>query len=385
MKKPTAYTKTIIAFALATVVLNLCALSTKFCNFYSDRVYGIINALMGTLTSWCPVAIGEIIMYLGAAVLAAWLIILIILIFKRKSRAYRHFAKGYSKAILLTLVLCLFVFTTNWFIVFKSDLIKVSENTRTTYSFEEIAEVYGIIVDNLNEISEKIERDAKGDVIYNYSDSDIAEAMKGISDKYCRLSGHYSKPKEALCSPFLDWMNIGGYNYIYTMEPTFNRYVAPLSMPILKAHEYVHHKGYYKENEGEFLSCLAMISSDNLLFQYSGYYEMYAYFSPDFTEAFADLFVAKEGELSMENLDLYKEARSKFPRISRKVAKDIERSFQMADELYNEEVPQKLEATFSEASGSIADKGWDIQGDILMDNTYDGLTLMLLQYYIDDK
>lgn len=384
MKKHSKYRIVLLTILGLTIILNLAGLSRDFCNFYADNVYGAIRTIVGTLTSWCPVAIGEIIMYLGAVAVVLLVIFAIISIFLRKKDGYRHFVLGYAKAILMTAVIFLFVYTTNWFIPYRCDVVKVSDNERTTYSFEELGAVYNFVVSNLNTIAVTAPRDDNGRLIYDYTEADIAEAMRNMSSEFGRLAGGYSNPKAALCSPFLDWMGIGGYNYIFTMEPTYNRFVGPLDLPALLAHEYAHHKGYYKENEGEFLGCLGMAKSDNIVLQYSGLYEMYRYLEEDFEEAFIDYFEAKYGEPSIENLEAFIMERQQFLYPIDQVFTDVSDSFAVAKDLYQSEVPAQMEETFSEASEEIADTGWEIQGDVIRENSYDGMTLMLMQYLIKD-
>ena len=51
---------------------------------------------------------------------------------------------------------------------------------------------------------------------------------------------------------------------------------------------------------------------------------------------------------------------------------------------YEENVDKEKEANFQGVSGEIADKGWEMQGEVLGENTYSGITLMLLQYYVEE-
>lgn len=383
MKKRSIYKYILFILAGLTVALNLLALSRKFRNFWADNVYPIINRVVGTVTSPVPLAVGEIIMYLAALFLLLTVFIEAFHLIRPKNTRLKRLAGGVGKSFLSVTLLAILVYTTNWLIPYRSDLIWVSDNERTEFTAAEVEKVYTIIVTEFNACAEAVPRDEKGEVIYDYSYADIADAMRGISGEYTRLEGHYSEPKKALCSAFLDWMGIGGYNYIYTMEPTYNKYTPPMYKPVLLAHEYAHHKGYYKENEGEFLSALALASCDDPLLQYSGYYEMFRYISPEFEKIIYDAFAAIEGEVTTEKVDLYKEFRSHYPSRSQQVAFDIDVSYRKADELYKSEVSEAMEDTFSEASGKIADKGWEIQGDIIGENSYDGLTLMLLQYYCE--
>lgn len=372
-----------ILFILVGVIigLNVLGVSTGFCDFYADYVYVFINAFFGMLTSRCPFAVGEIIMYLGAAAVLIQIVLGLLLVFLRKKKGYVNFVKKYAKAMLMTACVFLLLYTTNWFIPFRASVLKVSDNERTSFTLEEVAFVRNIAVNELNRIIEEVERDENGNLVFNYTEEEIKSAMKAMKGQYKRLAGFYPNAKENLCSPFLEWMGIGGYNYVYTMEPSYNKFVTSLYKPVLLAHELAHNKGYYKENEGEFLSCIALINSDNLLLQYSGYSEILAYIQDDFVDALYDSLFEGDKPFTKEDMEILKAAYNQYPRLSKQFYIDYEYAQNQVDELYEESVSPVLEETFSGVSAEVAEVGWEVQGDILKENTYSGLTLMLLRWF----
>ena len=378
------YWRLILVLTGIIAVLNLAGFSKDFCDFYTDNIYALSHNLIAFLTSWCPFAIGEIIMYLGAVALFLQLLIIVLLIFFRKKKKYTTFVKKYSKAVLMSIVITLFLFTVNWTVPFRARVLKASDNTRTEYSLSELEYVRATVVEQLNRITLLLNRDENGNLIYDYTDEDIAASMRSEKADYPRLDGFYPTMKPAICSPFLEWMNIGGYNYVYTMEPTYNLYVDPITMPVLKAHEYAHNMGYYKENEGEFLSCITLVHSDNLFLQYCGYLEMYWYLDEAVYSALADMYLEPGEEPTREKLAQISEAYSLLPQLSEQVEQDLYYAWSLSVELYEENIDETFEETFAETSSSVASVGWDLQSDVLKENTYDGLTLMLLQYYISE-
>lgn len=385
MKKFSRYTQTLLSLIILTIILNLAACVKEFCNFYNDCIYPILNGIVGTLTSWCPIAIGEIIMYLGAIALILAIIFSILLIFLRKKDGYKKFTIKYLKSILMTVVIFLFVYTINWFIPFRSDVLKVSDNTRTRYTIDEVLAVRNMIIERLDETESKLARYEGGHLVYDYDEAKIIAAMQNKSQTYPRLKGHYSHIKKAICSPFLEWMHIGGYNYIYTMEPTVNRYCSELYYPVLYAHEYSHHKGYYKENEAEFLSYITLVESDDPFLQYCGYYYMFIYIDEAYGDALADqLFGSEHGKLTKEMIAAFKEEGSKQPHYKEIIDHDFWTAQEESELLYNDTVDTTLEQAFQPASAEVAKTGWKIQGQVLKENTYSGVTLMLLQYYIKE-
>ena len=376
------YWKILFAMAGGIIGLNVLGLIPGFCDFYADYIYIYINAFFGMLTSWCPFALGEIIMYLGAAAVVVQIVTWVLLAFLHERKGYVHFMRIYSKALLMTACVFLLLYTTNWFIPFKASVLQVSENERTSFTLEEVAFVRNMAVNELNRIVEEVERDEAGNLVFNYTEEDIKSAMKAMQGQYKRLAGFYPNSKENLCSPFLEWMGIGGYNYVYTMEPSYNKFVTSLYKPVLLAHELAHNKGYYKENEGEFLSCIALINSDNLLLQYSGYSEILAYIQDDFADALYDSLFDSDKPFTKEDMEILKAAYDQYPQLSKQFYIDYEYAQNQVDKLYEESVSPVLEETFSEVSAEVADVGWEIQGDILKENTYSGLSLMLLRYFV---
>ncbi|MCQ2493357.1 MAG: DUF3810 domain-containing protein [Lachnospiraceae bacterium] len=358
--KKSKYKIAVLVIIAVTVILNLIAFSKEFCDRYTVTVYRGLNAAIGSLTGRTSIIIGELLMYVGAALVVLFLVFGIVRLILFKKKAFAKFFKGYAKTFLIILLLVLLVYTTNWFIPIRGNVLVVSDNTRTEYTVAELKAVRNLAVSKLNEIAEKIPRDENGIVITDYSQEEIFAIMEARADEFPKLAGHYSPAKEAYCSAVLDMMGIGGYNYIYTMEPTVNRYMSALYMPTAIAHELCHHKGYYYENEATFISAIVLAESDNLYFQYCGWFEIYRYVDDEVWE--------------YDDYDLM---------WSDRVSADYLYAYEQAELMYEAEVNETVHEVLSEPAGEIADKGWEIQGEILQENIYSGMVLMLLQYYYE--
>lgn len=399
-KKITKYWVILIALVILTVVLNLIAISKEFCDWYTVTVYRAINAVVGTLTGWSKVAIGEFIMYMGALLIVFLLIFGIIRLILFKKKAFSRFYVGYAKTSLMVLMIFLFVYTTNWLIPIRGHVLQVSENARVEYSDEEVEAIRTMAVLRINEIATQLERDDNGQLIIDYTQEEIFEVMKARADEFPKLKGHYSQVKEALCSPVLDMMGIGGYNYIYTMEPTYNKYMSELYNPVAISHELCHHKGYYLENEATFLSAIILAESDDLYLEYCGYMEIYRYVNSVcrqnyFASRANDSTVKEDFKQLIEEygLDPDRDYSNFFmisclydythPQYDDIVVEDINLAYELSEEKYRQDVDERIEEIVSEPISEIADKGWEVQGEILKDNIYDGMLLMILQYYYD--
>lgn len=389
----------LITLAL-TVVINIVAFSKSFCDYYKATIYPVINSCVGKITSFAPFAVGEVIMYIGAILVVALIIVSILLIFLHRTLKYRKVAFAYYKICALILSIFMLIYTLNWFVPIRGTVLKVSDSNRTEYTISELEILYRDITNRINVLSEEVPRDEDGRLICDYSQEEIIEAMKSNSDRFALLGGSYNKAKPAMCSDILDFMGIGGYNYVYTMEPTYNIYCTKMHMPVTICHELCHNKGYYLENEAEFLSSIILVESDSKYLQYCGLLEMYSYVEEDFYNQFLQLKLSEGNDLVNEykalcaqcgvqaDLTFPREFMAAllfsytFPRLNEIVYDDLSNSYEESTEFYEENVNEFLVETTQETFADISVTGWEIQGNLLAENSYDGLTLMLLQYYI---
>lgn len=330
------------------------------CDRYTDYIYGHLCDGISRVTAPIPFALGEILMYIAAAGAVLCIVFPLLPIFLRKKAGYRKFCVTYLKVFLMVLVCTVFVFLPTWFIPFCGTVLgEGNAEKRTEFSNEELDILLRYAVDGANSAAEEIEIPDDGMVKFP-SDKEIqqmsAAAMLSLKDEFPRLAGFYPPVKTALCSDILDYMGIGGYNYAYTMEPTHNKYCSPMYQLVLDAHELAHHKGYYKENEAEFLCLLALSRSDDPYLRLAGYYEMYWY--------------------------LVNENYGDEPLLSDRVRAIMSSSYLVLEEIYETNVnPIDNMPAVQETIINIADSGWEIQGEILQENIYDGCALLFLQYY----
>lgn len=361
----------VVILAAITVKLNILACIQPLCDLYKRTVYGLISDCLGVLTGWFPVALGELLMYFGAIALVCFLIALMLWSFLRKHGGYGKFCKSFAKGVLFAATCLLLIYTLNWIIPFRGGILQVTGAVERGYTLEEVGKVRDNVTQMVNACALLVERDADGKVIYDRKamDQSVFQAMRELATEYPLLSGYYPPMKTALCSDFLDWMNIGGYTYPYTMEITWNQYCNDLYYPFLLAHEASHHQGYYQENEANYLAFLACIKSEDPLVRYAGYNEIYYYINNAYYETAYDIL----------GPDGVKADYAKRQQISELVRQDRRDASEAARKKYESKShpAQGLSATASE----VADVGWSVQGDILQENSYDGVVKMVLQYY----
>lgn len=397
-KKKSAYWKTTAVIFSVTVILALASFITPFCDWFANNAYIYLCDGLTYLTAYLPFCLGEMMMYLGVAMVIFSVIFLILLIFLRKKPKYRRFCGGYFKTFLIMLLCVLFLYMPMWLIPFRSSVMGEGDTEkRREFTYEEIYALLEYSVNGLNQAAEEIEIAEDGKVLFPKIEETqplINEALVNISEEFPRMRGFYPTVKPALCSDILERMWIGGYTYPFTMEATHNKYTSPTYQPILDAHELCHHKGYYKENEAEFVSQLALIKSDDPLLRFSAYDQMYDYVLGEFYET-QDAIISDmiaEGSLKEPNwkdkdsviayIEQLNQIFGPIPEVSDRVHQIKDAGYVIAEEIYEEDShPIDEMPAVNEVIEETADVGWETQGEILQENTYDGVTLLLLQYF----
>ena len=371
-KKLSLYWLTAIIITAIIMLLNILACFKGFCDFYSDRIYGRIADIIGRVMSIFPIALGEILMYTGAMLFLFLVILAILFIFLRKKEIIRRFAVRYFKTMLMIVLLVILIYTFNWIIPFRSSLLGNDNQSQREYSAEELLAVRNYMVEQININSELVPRDGDGNIILMDMDTayeEVVSAMQGISGRYTRLKGYYPKAKPAMCSDFLEWMWIGGYTYPYTMEITYNKYTDKLYFPVLLAHEESHHKGYYQENEANFLSFVSCVESDNYYLRYAAYLDMYSFFQDEYCDCLRTVYSDEE----------IKRILDKEPKICKQAWDDLAYASHKANEAYEKE--KHPMDSLTNVTKDIADEGWSMQEEVLSGNYYDDVVGLILEYY----
>ena len=370
-RKMGLYGKLVVILLALTVALIICSISSAFCDWYKLTAYGVISDGLGKITAWIPFPLGEVLGYFGVIALAIGVILLPLLFFFRRKIKFRKFTVRFWKGIFLTVVIMFFVYTLNWIIPFRGTVLKVKGAKERTYSIMEIQTVRNYLVEQLNACAKEVERDENGRVIYDREKMMQAtfKAMQEQAKDYPLLAGYYPPMMGALCSDFLNWMNIGGYTYPYTMEITWNVYCTDFRYPTLLAHESSHHQGYYQENEANFIAFLACTQSEDPLIRYAGYDYAYAYVEDAYVEA---LYASMERNEAKAHL-------RKQPMVSRLVRRDRYDAEDASKEKY--EAVSHPAQQFEKVSVKVADVGWETQAKLLEENYYDDVVEMILDFY----
>ena len=351
----------VIISSAVIVSLNLLSRIASFSDWYDDNIFRYISQPYCRLTGLFPFSVGEILIPLAMLIVISAIVTLILLPFLRKKQGFKKFAGKLLKSTLALVLTVAFVMTLNCNILYSTSKLDINGNRGKKYKADDIEALRNYVVEQCNELSEKMERDENGYVIYNGDVSkDVKAALNNLSDEFPRLQGYYPNAKPVMGSYFMYQAGIIGVYFPFTMEANYNTYTSVTYTPEVIAHELSHLKGYIYEDEANFIAYLACINSDNDMLKYSGYLSVLNYTNNDYYDCVdEDRYreqIAIDKKVSFDNY-CYDAETQKFLKEKKSVIKD--------------EVMENI-------SDTITDTYLDYYE---AEPNYSEVTLLMLQYY----
>ncbi len=305
-----------IIIIAVTVLLNAVAWnSTAFCDWYIANIFPVWVNTYGRLTGIFPFSVGEGLILAGVLLVCAAVLLGVIImlrgiagLIKGSSAVYKY--KGFRKRVrgfycffAWTLIVVCLIMTLNCFILYHASTFSQQYFAEDdgSYTPEELFAVYNLVVEECNRLSELVERDETGEVVYTstdgtkistYHDAGWAEGLADMADKarvlmkelgadYDQLDGWYPRPKALYCSDFMCQQHMQGYYFPFSMEANYNDVMHILNIPSTMCHELAHLRGYIYEDEANLIGYLACIQSEETFFQYAGYLSVLNYLYND--------------------------------------------------------------------------------------------------------
>lgn len=352
-------TKTYFIIAGMVVLLNIIAWSSEaFCDWYIRYVFPVWVNTYGRLTGLFPFSVGEWLIVAGVFLVIAAVILMIASAFRwiiRRCRA-RHadkqdecssashvtrpsvtrgrgrfdkFCCGFYTFFAWVLLAVLVLMTLNCTILYhatpfsekyfatekatddvneNTDTGNTAETEKSTYTLQDLTALRNMLVEKCNELSGQMQRTENGEIIYegNMGKKAISD-MQALGETYDVLQGFYPMPKPLYFSDFVSQQYMLGYYFPFSMEANYNKVAYVTNLPVTMCHELAHLKGYIQEDEANFIGFLACISSDDLLFQYSGYLSVLNYVNNDFYEAVGEDYERYMAEVQIDR-QVYEDA-----------------------------------------------------------------------------
>ena len=147
---------------------------------------------------------------------------------------------------------------------------------------QNLTAVTRVFAQRANELSVLVERDEYGNYVGNRRQifEESMYVFENVSEEFPCLDGRLFRPKPMLFSFLMSRTGYGGVYFALTGEANINTQLPYMTMPFTVVHEHAHTLGVFAEDEANFVAILAGITSENIIFEYSGYLVGLMYLMP---------------------------------------------------------------------------------------------------------
>ena len=264
---------------LASLLIHLYSLDPQRVEKgYSAHFFPFIASLLRRGLGWLPFSLGDIL-YAAAFI---WIVIKLIDLGKVFFRRNRENIKERGvKGILSVTILCAslyIIFNILWGINYNRQGIatQIGLDVRK-YSTEDLKMINGVLAEKINASKIALMRGGKG----YPSDRELFDMTKAAYDraaeKYTFLRYVHPCIKRSMWGWIGNYTGFLGYYNPFTGEAQLNTTVPKFTQPFTVCHETAHQLGYAKEMEANFVGYLAAVSSEDTLFHYSVYTDLFSY------------------------------------------------------------------------------------------------------------
>jgi Protein of unknown function (DUF3810) len=245
-------------------------------NFYTSGFYYFFSFVLRFLFGWIPFSFGDILYFVAGSWLLWKLIKNSRLLFKKKFTRELFIRKLWK--LILIFVSIYIVFNIFWGlnynrkgIAWQLHLPKIDYDTLNLKLMQEL------LLQKVNEtkrllVNENISYPDKKDL---FKRAKVCYDDAAIVYPFMKYKGTSVKP--SLYGLMGDYLGFTGYYNPFTGEAQVNTTVPKFLLPYITLHEMGHQLGYAKEDEANFSGYLAAANSDDTLFQYSTYLDLFVY------------------------------------------------------------------------------------------------------------
>ncbi len=255
-------------FALAAHIISLLAQLNPAAveKFYAQGFYKAYAQIVSMVTGVIPISLSELCLLLA---LPAYLAIALCRLIRRRV-AWRRFVSG-----ALAWALGLYaLFTLGWGLNYS----------RLPYGEIAGLETEAVEVDKVEELTCALAAQAnalraelmEGDEAFALARPQ-SEVMRAVNAAYARagekypwLGGRYGRPKLALLSTPLAYLNIAGIFSPFTLEAHVNSHESDVLLAATAMHEAAHLRGFAREDEANFIAYQVCMESEETYVRYSG-------------------------------------------------------------------------------------------------------------------
>lgn len=272
--------KATILLLTTCLLINLFSRFTPWVEkFYSLGFYKYFSIFLRKLFGSFPFSVGDCLY----AIAAIYIIVKIIKLFRfaagknkkerLKAKAGLKFLKLFNIAAIIYIVFNLF-----WGINYnRKGIASQIGLTVADYGITDLKKINEVLLQKVNETKLEVINQqltlTESKSLFNQS----VDAYKQLSIKYPFLTYRSRSVKKSIWSLAGNYLGFTGYYNPFTGEAQVNTTVPFFSTPYTTCHEMAHQIGYAKEMEANFVGYLACKESNNPIFTYSAYLDLFRY------------------------------------------------------------------------------------------------------------
>lgn len=265
----------LLLLPVALLLKEWAAAHTAFIEkYYSQGIYPVISQAVGFLFGWVHFSVAELLLYAGILLIPICVLIQIILVIVLKKD---KLLRACGVVVNLALIGCVgyFLFYGMWGLnYFRQPLAATFGYKVEPRSVLELTQLCTKLAGDANDLRAEVSADESGKMTLLESPRDallkVPGAYRALAKAYPQLNAHPSQPKPVLLSHSMSYTNIEGIFIPFTMEPNVNIDMPQDNLFSAACHEAAHAQGFAREDEANFVSYLACMSSEDAEMQYSG-------------------------------------------------------------------------------------------------------------------
>lgn len=261
---------------VAAGVVTLLSNSSYFVEqIYAKRLYPWISGFLRTITGWTKISIGD---WLYVAVFVSVLLVIIrtVIFLVKEGISWEKTAAG-GLYLIRKVANLYIIFMLLWGLNYSREGVASQMKLSSgEYSTAELQQLVTELVQRVNTT-----RRALGDSVqYPAPDTLYRQAIRAYSAaavQYPFLTYKHPSVKTSTFSTPLTYLGYTGYYNPFSGEAQVNTTVPPYYVPFIACHEMAHQLGYGDESEANFVGFLSARASDQPVFHYSAYYDLFSY------------------------------------------------------------------------------------------------------------
>jgi hypothetical protein len=262
---------------VAIKIFSLFPLAVE--QYYSNGIYPVIARVQRILLGWIPFSMGDFL-YAGVTVYLVWSIVKVAWNWRKRPITMERLWVRVKKILRFAMIVYIW-FNISWGLNYNrvgiADQLglKVEEISK-----EDLTDLAQYLADSLNVLAPKIYPDYNKVERKRVLFQGAVGAYKNLEKRNENFGYTWPSVKPSLYSYLGNYMGFTGYYNPFTGEAQVNTTVPNFIRPFTTCHEIGHSLGYAKEYEANLSAFLSASVSDDPVFRYSVYFEMYAYTRP---------------------------------------------------------------------------------------------------------